>query len=257
MGQAQSGSVFTNANHGLFPFDKETCMKQKKLKASQAKVDKSKQHTIEEAMALVKECAFVKFDESVDLAVVLGVDPKRSDQMVRGSVSLPNGTGRTVRVLAFAKGEKEREATEAGADFAGADDMIAKVQGGWMDFDRVVATPDMMGSVGKLGKLLGPRGLMPNPKVGTVTMDIGKAVKEIKAGKVEYRVEKAGIVHVPVGKVSFAAAKLAENAAVVLEALMKAKPATSKGRYMKKIVVSSTMGPGIKIDVAVATEAMG
>ncbi len=232
-------------------------MKQKKLNASRVKVDKSKHYTLEEAMALVKECAFVKFDESVDLAVVLGVDPKRSDQMVRGSVGLPNGTGRTVRVLAFAKGEKEREATEAGADFAGADDMIAKVQGGWMDFDRVVATPDMMGSVGKLGKLLGPRGLMPNPKVGTVSMDIGKAVREIKAGKVEYRVEKAGIVHVPVGKVSFAADKLAENATVVLEALMKAKPATSKGRYMKKIVVSSTMGPGIKIDVAVATEAMG
>ncbi len=193
-------------------------MKQKKLKASLAKVDKSKQYTLEEAMALVKECAFAKFDESVDLAVVLGVDPKRSDQMVRGSVSLPNGTGRTVRVLAFAKGEKEKEATDAGADFAGADDMVAKVQGGWMDFDRVVATPDMMGSVGKLGKLLGPRGLMPNPKVGTVTMDIGKAVREIKAGKVEYRVEKAGIVHVPVGKVSFAADKLVENASVVLEA---------------------------------------
>ncbi len=232
-------------------------MKQKKLKASLAKVDKSKQYTLEEAMALVKECAFAKFDESVDLAVVLGVDPKRSDQMVRGSVSLPNGTGRTVRVLAFAKGEKEKEATDAGADFAGADDMVAKVQGGWMDFDRVVATPDMMGSVGKLGKLLGPRGLMPNPKVGTVTMDIGKAVREIKAGKVEYRVEKAGIVHVPVGKVSFAADKLVENASVVLEALMKAKPATSKGRYMKKIVVSSTMGPGVKIDIALATAAMG
>ncbi len=231
-------------------------MKQKKLKASLAKVDKSKQYTLEEAMALVKECAFAKFDESVDLAVVLGVDPKRSDQMVRGSVSLPNGTGRTVRVLAFAKGEKEKEATDAGADFAGADDMVAKIQGGWMDFDRVVATPDMMGSVGKLGKLLGPRGLMPNPKVGTVTMDIGKAVREIKAGKVEYRVEKAGIVHVPVGKVSFTADKLTENASVVLEALMKAKPATSKGRYMKKIVVSSTMGPGVKIDIALATATM-
>ncbi|MHB8173979.1 MAG: 50S ribosomal protein L1 [Nitrospirota bacterium] len=232
-------------------------MKQKKLKASLAKVDKAKQYTLAEAMALAKECSFTKFDESVDLAIVLGVDPKRSDQMVRGSVSLPNGTGRTVRVLAFAKGEKEREATEAGADFAGADDMIAKIQGGWMDFDRVVATPDMMGSVGKLGKLLGPRGLMPNPKVGTVTMDIGKAVKEIKAGKVEYRVEKAGIVHVPVGKVSFAPEKLTENAAVVIEALMKAKPATSKGRYMKKIVVSSTMGPGIRVDVALATVEMG
>jgi large subunit ribosomal protein L1 len=231
-------------------------MKQKKLKASLAKVDKSKQYTLEEAMALAKECHFTKFDESVDLAVMLGVDPKRSDQMVRGSVNLPHGTGKTVRVLAFAKGEKEREATEAGADFAGGDDMIAKVQGGWMDFDRVVATPDMMGSVGKLGKVLGPRGLMPSPKVGTVTMDIGKAVKEIKAGKVEYRVEKAGIIHVPVGKVSFAPEKLTENATEVLEALMKAKPSTAKGRYMKKITVSTTMGPGIKVDVALATAAM-
>ena len=217
-------------------------MKQKKLKASLAKVDTSKLYTLEEAMALAKECHFTKFDESVDLAVMLGVDPKRSDQMVRGSVNLPHGTGKTVRVLAFAKGEKEREATEAGADFAGGDDMVAKVQGGWMDFDRVVATPDMMGAVGKLGKVLGPRGLMPSPKVGSVTMDIGKAVKEIKAGKVEYRVEKAGIIHVPVGKVSFAPEKLAENATEVLEALMKAKPATAKGRYMKKITVSTHDG---------------
>jgi large subunit ribosomal protein L1 len=231
-------------------------MKQKKLKASLAKVDKSKQYTLAEAMALAKECSFTKFDESVDLAVMLGVDPKRSDQMVRGSVNLPNGTGKTVRVLAFAKGEKEKEATDAGADFAGGDDMVAKVQGGWMDFDRVVATPDMMGAVGKLGKVLGPRGLMPSPKVGSVTMDIGKAVKEIKAGKVEYRVEKAGIVHVPVGKASFEPEKLAENATEVLEALMKAKPATAKGRYMKKITVSTTMGPGIKVDVALATAAM-
>jgi large subunit ribosomal protein L1 len=231
-------------------------MKQKKLKASLAKVDKSKLYTLDEAMALAKECTFTKFDESVDLAVMLGVDPKRSDQMVRGSVNLPHGTGKTVRVLAFAKGEKEKEATDAGADFAGGDDMVAKVQGGWMDFDRVVATPDMMGSVGKLGKVLGPRGLMPSPKVGSVTMDIGKAVREIKAGKVEYRVEKAGIIHVPVGKVSFAPEKLAENATEVLEALMKAKPSTAKGRYMKKITVSSTMGPGIKVDVALATASM-
>jgi large subunit ribosomal protein L1 len=231
-------------------------MKQKKLKASLAKVDKSKQYTLAEAMALAKECTFTKFDESVDLAVMLGVDPKRSDQMVRGSVNLPHGTGKTVRVLAFVKGEKEKEATDAGADFAGGEDMVAKVQGGWMDFDRVVATPDMMGSVGKLGKVLGPRGLMPSPKVGSVTMDIGKAIKEIKAGKVEYRVEKAGIIHVPVGKVSFAPEKLAENATEVLEALMKAKPSTAKGRYMKKITVSTTMGPGIKVDVALATAAM-
>jgi large subunit ribosomal protein L1 len=228
-------------------------MKQKKLAASRAKVDKTKVYTLEEAMTLAKECAFAKFDESVDIVVMLGVDPKRSDQMVRGSVPLPHGTGKTVRVLAFAKGEKEREATEAGADFAGGDDMVAKVQGGWMDFDRVVATPDMMGAVGKLGKLLGPRGLMPNPKVGSVTMDIGKAVKEIKAGKVEYRVEKAGIVHVGVGKASFTPAQLTENAHAVIEALMKAKPATSKGKYIKKICVSTTMGPGIKVDIAQAT----
>jgi large subunit ribosomal protein L1 len=227
-------------------------MKNKKFVASCAKVDKEKDYTLEEAMALAKECVYVKFDESVDLAVVLGVDPKRSDQMIRGSVPLPHGTGKTVRVLAFAKGEKEREATEAGADFAGSDDMVAKVQGGWMDFDRVVATPDMMGAVGKLGKILGPRGLMPNPKVGSVTMDIGKAVKEIKAGKVEYRVEKAGIVHVTIGRASFQAGQLVENALAVLDALQKAKPSASKGKYMKKLCVSTTMGPGIKIDAAQA-----
>jgi len=236
---------------------KEKKMKQKKLKASLAKVDRNKSYPLEEAVALAKECAFAKFAESVDLAVNLGVDPKRSDQMVRGSVPLPHGTGKTVRVLAFAKGEKEREATEAGADFAGSDDMVAKIQGGWMDFDRVVATPDMMGAVGKLGKLLGPRGLMPNPKVGTVTMDIGKAVKEIKAGKVEYRVEKAGIVHVGVGKSTFEAKQLVENALAVLDALQKAKPATSKGRYMKKVTISTTMGPGIKVDSAQALGLLG
>jgi large subunit ribosomal protein L1 len=224
-------------------------MKDKKLKASREKVDSSKYYTLEEAMALMKECAFAKFDESVDIAVNLGVDPKRSDQMVRGSVSLPNGTGKTERVLVFAKGEKVSEAEAAGADFVGADDMVAKIQGGWLDFDRVVATPDMMGSVGKLGKILGPRGLMPNPKVGTVTMDIGRTVKEIKAGKVEYRVEKAGIIHVSVGKASFDAPKLVENAVAVLDALTKAKPSTSKGKYMKKLTVSTTMGPGIKVDI--------
>lgn len=232
-------------------------MKDKKMAAAKSKVDRSKAYTIEEAMALVKECAHAKFDESVDLAVNLGVDPKRSDQMVRGSVPLPHGTGKTVRVLAFAKGEKEKEASDAGADYAGSDDLVAKIQGGWFDFDRVVATPDMMGTVGKLGKLLGPRGLMPNPKVGTVTLDIGKAIKEIKAGKVEYRVEKAGIVHVGVGKASFDADKLVENAHAVLDALTKAKPATSKGKYMKKITVSTTMGPGIKVDIAQATASLG
>jgi large subunit ribosomal protein L1 len=227
-------------------------MKQKKLKASLAKVDKNKMYTLGEAMALAKECTYTKFDESVDIVVMLGVDPKRSDQMVRGSVPLPHGTGKTVRVLAFAKGEKEREAMDAGADYSGGDELVAKIQGGWMDFDRVVATPDMMGSVGKLGKLLGPRGLMPNPKVGTVTMDVGKAIKEIKAGKVEFRVEKAGIVHVGIGKASFEPKQLTENAAAVIEALQKAKPATSKGKYMKKICVSTTMGPGIRVDVTQA-----
>jgi len=228
-------------------------MKDKKLKASREKVDHLKFYALEEAMALAKECTYTKFDESVDIAVNLGVDPKRSDQMVRGSVSLPNGTGKTERVLVFAKGEKASEAEAAGADFVGADDMVAKIQGGWLDFERVVATPDMMGSVGKLGKILGPRGLMPNPKVGTVTMDIGRAVKEIKAGKVEYRVEKAGIIHVSVGKASFDAPKLVENAVAVLDALTKAKPSTSKGKYMKKVTVSTTMGPGIKVDVNQAT----
>lgn len=225
-------------------------MKDKKQKASKAKVDRSRTYLLEEAVALAKECAFAKFDESLDLAVNLGVDPKRSDQMVRGSVSLPHGTGKTVRVLVFAKGEKYKEAEDAGADFVGGDDLVPKIQGGWFEFDRVVATPDMMGTVGKLGKLLGPRGLMPNPKVGTVTMDVGRTVKEIKAGKVEYRVEKAGIIHVGIGKASFDADKLVENAMAVLEALQKAKPSAAKGRYMKRIGLSTTMGPGIKVDLA-------
>ncbi len=229
--------------------ERKPCMKNKKLAESWKKVDKARYYTLDEAMALAKECVYAKFDESVDLAVNLGVDPKRSDQMVRGSVSLPNGTGKTERVLAFAKGEKVAEAEAAGADYVGGDDMVAKIQGGWMDFERVVATPDMMGAVGKLGKILGPRGLMPNPKVGTVTIDIGRAVKEIKAGKVEYRVEKAGIIHVSVGKSSFDSPKLVENSVAVLDALTKAKPSTSKGKYMKKITVSTTMGPGIKVDV--------
>ncbi|HEX9861167.1 MAG TPA: 50S ribosomal protein L1 [Nitrospirota bacterium] len=224
-------------------------MKQKKLAASRQKVDNNRLYSLKEAMELAKECKFSKFDESVDLAVNLGVDPKRSDQMVRGSVPLPNGTGKTERVLVFAKGEKIKEAEDAGAEYVGGDDMVAKIQGGWLDFERVVATPDMMAVVGKLGKVLGPRGLMPNPKVGSVTMDVANAVKEIKAGKVEYRVEKAGIVHVGIGKASFDADKLVENAFAVLDALQKAKPSASKGKYMKKITVSTTMGPGIKLDV--------
>lgn len=221
----------------------------KKLDNAAEKVDTSKEYLIEEAITLVKDNMVTKFDETVDIAINLGVDAKKSDQMVRGTVVLPYGTGKTVRVLVFAKGEKEKEAREAGADFVGAEDMIEKIQKGWLDFDKAVATPDLMGTVGKLGKLLGPRGLMPNPKLGTVTFDIGKAVKEIKAGKVEYKVEKAGIVHVPVGKVSFDKEKLIENTMAVLKAVVKSKPSSSKGKYIKKVTMSSTMGLGIKLDM--------
>jgi large subunit ribosomal protein L1 len=222
----------------------------KKLDNVESKLDLTKEYSIEEAVSLVKESAFAKFDETVDISINLGVDPRKSDQMVRGTVVLPYGTGKPVRVLVFAKGEKEREATEAGADYVGAEDMVEKIQKGWLEFDKAVATPDVMGLVGKLGKVLGPKGLMPNPKLGTVTFDIAKAVKEIKAGKVEYKAEKAGIVHVPIGKASFDKEKLLENAAAILKAVIRAKPSTSKGRYIKKITISSTMGPGIKIDTA-------
>jgi large subunit ribosomal protein L1 len=222
----------------------------KKLKEASAKVDRSKSYPLTDGIELVKSAAFAKFDETVDLAVKLGVDPRHADQMVRGAVVLPNGLGKTVRVLVFAKGEKEREAREAGADYVGADDLVAKIQGGWFDFDTAIATPDMMGVVGKIGKLLGPRGLMPNPKVGTVTFDVARAVNESKSGKVEFRVEKAGIVHAPVGKVSFSAETLRQNVVALVEALQKAKPAAAKGTYMKKVSVSSTMGPGVNIDLA-------
>jgi large subunit ribosomal protein L1 len=222
----------------------------KKLKEASAKVDRSKSYPLTDGLELVKSAAFAKFDETVDLVVKLGVDPRHADQMVRGAVVLPNGLGKDVRVLVFAKGEKEREAREAGADFVGADDLVAKIQGGWFDFDTAIATPDMMGVVGKIGKLLGPRGLMPNPKVGTVTFDLARAVKESKSGKVEFRVEKAGIVHAPVGKVSFPAETLRQNVVALVEALQKAKPSAAKGTYMKKISVSSTMGPGVTIDLA-------
>ena len=211
-------------------------------------VDVSRKYSVEEACTLVKKAKFAKFDETVDIAVRLGVNPKHADQMVRGALVLPHGTGQTVRVLVFAKGDKEREAKEAGADFVGSDDMVAKVSEGFMDFDRVIATPDMMGAVGKLGRVLGPRGLMPNPKVGTVTFDVGTAVREAKGGKVEYRVEKAGIVHARIGKVSFTEQALADNAGALIQALMKAKPSTAKGTYLRSITVSSTMGPGIKVD---------
>ena len=220
----------------------------KKYKEAAALVDRAKRYSLEEAVGLAKKTARVKFDETVDLAVNLGVDPKQADQMVRGTVVLPHGTGKKVRVLVFAKGEKEKEARDAGADHVGAEDLADKIQKGWTDFDTVVATPDIMGLVGKLGKVLGPRGLMPNPKTGTVTFDIAKAIKDIRAGKVEYRVDKAGIVHVSVGKASFEENKLLENARSVLESILKAKPASSKGKYLKAAAMSTTMGPGIKMD---------
>ena len=215
---------------------------------AKSKVEAGKRYSLQESVALVVGAARVKFDETVDAAIRLGVNPAHADQMVRGSVVLPNGLGKTVRVLAFAKGEKEKEALDAGADYVGADDIIEKIKSGWLEFDRVVATPDMMGSVGKLGKILGPRGLMPNPKVGTVTFDVATAVRELKAGKVEFRVEKAGIVHSPVGKVSFGADKLRENVLALLDAVIKLKPSSSKGTYVRGISLSSTMGPGVKVD---------
>jgi len=220
----------------------------KRRRAAAEKPDPSRRYTLEEACTLLKEVSFAKFDETVDVAVRLGVNPKHADQMVRGAVVLPNGTGKVNRVLVFAKGDKANEATEAGADFVGADDLVAKITEGWLEFDTVVATPDMMGQVGRLGRVLGPRGLMPNPKVGTVTFDVSKAVREAKAGKVEFRVEKAGIVHAPVGKRSFESGKLAENILAILNTLMKLKPSSAKGTYLKSITVSSTMGPGLRID---------
>jgi large subunit ribosomal protein L1 len=220
----------------------------KKRVAALQKPDKSRRYALGEAVALLKETAFANFDESVDLAVRLGVDPKHADQMVRGAVVLPHGTGKTNRVLVFAKGEKVAEAEAAGADFVGGDDLVAKINEGWLDFDTVIATPDMMGQVGRLGRVLGPRGLMPNPKVGTVTFDVSKAVGEAKAGKVEFRVEKAGIVHAQVGKKSFGEPELAGNVKSLVGALVKAKPPAAKGTYLRSITLTSTMGPGIKID---------
>lgn len=220
----------------------------KKRKEAVSAVDRMKRYAVADACALVKKASFAKFDESVDIAVRLGVNPKHADQMVRGATVLPNGLGKTVRVLVFAKGEKAAEAQAAGADYVGAEDMVAKVQEGWMDFETVVATPDMMGQVGKLGRVLGPRGLMPNPKTGTVTFDVTKAVNEAKGGKVEFRVEKAGIVHCPVGKKSFDADKLEGNVRALIAALLKAKPSSAKGTYLRSITLSTTMGAGVKID---------
>ena len=209
-------------------------------------------YKLAEATEQIKKTHHTKFNETVELAINLGVDPKHSDQVVRGTVVLPNGLGKSVRVLVLAGGEKQREATEAGAEFVGGDDLVQKIMEGWTDFDAVIATPDMMRSAGKLGKVLGPRGLMPNPKTGTVTADITKAVKEIKAGKVEFRVDKAGIVHCPIGKINFDATKLAENAHALIAAVLKAKPAAAKGKYVKRITLTSTMGPGINVDLAEA-----
>lgn len=213
-------------------------------------VDPNQNYSLADAISVIKDGPATKFDQSVDLAVNLGVDPKHADQMVRGGIVLPHGTGKSVRILVFAKGDKEKEAQDAGADHVGGDDIAAKIQEGWLEFDRVIATPDMMGVVGKLGRVLGPRGLMPNPKLGTVTMDVGQAVSEQKSGKVEYRVDKTGIVHCAIGKRSFESGQLVENAATLIGALIKAKPAVAKGTYLKKISVSTTMGPGVRIDPA-------
>ena len=221
----------------------------KKYDASAKQVEKPA-YTLADAMPLVKKAAFAKFDETVELAMRLGVDPKHADQMVRGTVVLPHGLGKFKRVIVIASGDKVREGREAGADESGGDDLVQRIQGGWIDFDAVVATPDMMKSVGRLGKVLGPRGLMPNPKTGTVTVDVARAVKEVKAGKVEFRVDKTGIIHAPVGKISFDAVKLVENAASLISAVIKAKPAVAKGKYVRSIVISSTMGPGVPIDPA-------
>jgi large subunit ribosomal protein L1 len=222
----------------------------KSYRAALAKVDRSQRYLLEDGLALARETVRAKFDETVEIAIRLGVDPRQADQNVRGTVTLPHGMGKTVRVLAFAKGEKEKEAQEAGADFVGGDDLVKKISEGWLDFDKAVATPDMMAAVGRIGKVLGPRGLMPNPKTGTVSLDIGKAIKEIKAGKLEFRVDKAGIVHVPVGRASFSAERLIGNAKAVLSAILRAKPASAKGNYIRGVTVATTMGPGIKVDLA-------
>jgi large subunit ribosomal protein L1 len=220
----------------------------KKFTAARAQVATDKNYSIEEAIPLVQKVKYAKFDETVEMSLRLGVDPKHADQMVRGTVVLPHGLGKTKRVLAIAGGEKQKEAQDAGADIVGGEEMVEKIQGGFMDFDAVVATPDMMRTVGRLGKILGPRGLMPNPKTGTVTVEIGKAVREIKAGKVEFRVDKAGIIHAPVGKASFATNSLVANAHALVDSIIKAKPAAAKGKYLKSVTLSSTMGPGVRID---------
>ncbi len=222
----------------------------KKYRAKKEAVTRALQNDFAAAVQMALDSSFAKFDETVDMAVRLGVDPRHADQMVRGTVVLPNGLGKEVKVLVFAKGEKEQEAKEAGADFVGGDDLIEKIKEGWTDFDKAVATPDMMGAVGKIGRILGPRGLMPNAKTGTVTFDLAKAVNELKAGKIDFRVEKAGIVHAPMGKVSFGAQKIVENARAFLETIMRLKPASAKGMYLRGLALSTTMGPGIRVDTA-------
>ncbi len=225
--------------------------KGKKYKKAIERVERTKRYPLEEALEIMPNLSFAKFDESVDVAVRLGVNPRHADQMVRGAVVLPHGTGKTTRVVVFAKGDKATEAEEAGADHVGAEDIVEKIQKeGWLDFDKAISTPDMMGLVGRLGRVLGPRGMMPNPKVGTVTMDVAKAVTEMKAGRVEFRVEKAGIVHAPLGRVSFGPKKIGENLLSLMDLLMKLKPSTAKGTYVRSITISSTMGPGIKLDAA-------
>jgi large subunit ribosomal protein L1 len=222
----------------------------KKYRAALAQIDSSKSYKVTDAASLVKQIAFAKFDETVELTMVLGVDPRKADQMVRGTIVLPHGLGRTKRVLVIAAGEKQKEAREAGADEVGGEEYVDKIRGGWLEFDALIATPDVMKSVGSLGKILGPRGLMPNPKTGTVTFDVGKAVQETKAGKVEFRVDKTGVIHVPVGKVSFDVDKLTKNAQTLIDAVIKAKPQTSKGRYVKGAYLCATMGPGVTLDAS-------
>ncbi|MBI1909000.1 MAG: 50S ribosomal protein L1 [Deltaproteobacteria bacterium] len=229
----------------------------RKYEESLKKVDRHKRYNLEEGLKALEGAKFVKFDETVDIAIRLGVDPKQTDQMVRGAIGLPHGLGRTVRVIVFAKGEKEKEAKSAGADKVGAEDLIAEVLKGWLDFDKTVATPDMMGQVSKLGKILGPRGLMPNPKLGTVTFDVGTAVKDLKKGKVEFKIDKAGIVHVPVGKASFGKDKLKDNILALMEGVLRAKPQTAKGSYLKSVTISTTMGPGVKLDPTTLQEQAG
>lgn len=220
----------------------------KKYKKAIENIDNAKRYSFDDALDNALNVSYANFDETVDLAVKLGVDPRHAEQMVRGTVVLPNGTGKEVRVLVFAKGEKEKEAEEAGADYIGSDEIIEKIKGGWLEFDKTVATPDMMGLVGKIGKILGPRGLMPNAKLGTVTFDLSKVIEDIKAGKIDFRVEKNGIIHAPVGKVSFGVEKLKQNISTLVESLIKLKPSASKGTYVEGITVSTTMGPGLKVD---------